>query len=340
MFKPFYISGLAAAAGLTAAYYYAGWEGLLLCGILTILEISLSIENAIVNAVVLKDMERKWRERFLTWGIAIAVFGMRFIFPVGLVSSMTGLNPFAVIDFALEQPKLYAESLAKAHATISSFGGMFLLMVFLDFILDEKRKIHWLGVIEQKIAQIGNLEAIEAVVALLILIGLQSMASAEMRAPILVAGICGLITFVFVHGMAEYLNQRFGHHTGRKAKAAGLISFLYLEFLDASFSFDGVIGAFAITKDIVIITLGLSIGAFFVRSITIVLVNKKTLQKYIYLEHGAYYALGILAMLMLLGIYYEVPEVLIGCAGATIIGCAFFTSVVRNSKVLRNSKTR
>lgn len=327
MIKTFAISVIAAIGGFAAAYYYASWEGLALTAILSLLEICLSIENAIVNAVVLKDMSQKWRERFLTWGILIAVFGMRLIFPVALVAAMTELSPFAVLDFALENPKLYAEYLASAHATISAFGGMFLLMVFLEFITDHRRRIHWLGVLEEKVALIGNVEAIEVILALLILVTVQSFAAPEARAPILVAGISGLVIYALVHGLANHLNNRFGKNAGKKLKGAGFISFLYLEFLDASFSFDGVIGAFAITKDIVLITLGLGIGAFFVRSITILLVKKKTLQKYIYLEHGAYYALGVLSIIMLLGIFFDIPEVFIGCTGAVIIGCAYLTSV-------------
>jgi len=329
MFRPLLLSSLAGVGGLAAAYYYAGWSGFLLTAILAVLEISLSIENAIVNAVVLKDMSHKWRERFLTWGILIAVFGMRLLFPVSLVAGMTGLSFYAVLDFALENPVKYEEYLNAAHGTISAFGGMFLLMVFLEFITDNKRKIHWLGVLERKVAQIGNLEAIEVTMALLILLCLQSFVAPDKRAAILVAGIAGLVIYAFVHSLANYLNHRFGNKSGAKLKGAGLVSFLYLEFLDASFSFDGVIGAFAITKDIVLITLGLGIGAFFVRSITIILVRKKALQKYIYLEHGAYYALGILATLMLLGIYIDIPEVMIGCVGIVVIGAAYLTSILR-----------
>ncbi|MFO0005646.1 MAG: DUF475 domain-containing protein, partial [bacterium] len=96
---------------------------------------------------------------------------------------------------------------------------------------------------------------------------------------------------------------------------SGIAAFLYLEVLDASFSFDGVIGAFAITRDVVIIMLGLAIGAMFVRSMTVYLVNKGTLDRFVFLEHGAHYAIGVLAVIMLIGTVQHVPEVLTGFIG-------------------------
>lgn len=331
MINYFYVSGTAAVAGVVAAYYYAGWPGAALTIILAALEISLSIENAIVNAAVLKDMDELWRRRFLTWGIIIAVFGMRLLFPVAMVAAVTHLSLFEVVDLALEQPMQYEHYLTLAHGTISAFGGMFLLMVFLEFLFDHKREIHWLGIVERKLAQVGNIEAIEVAFALLVLLIVQNYVPHNVRSQIMIAGIWGLLLYVVVHGLAKYMNTYVAGQTSSMIKRGGLFSFIYLEILDASFSFDGVIGAFAITKDIVLIALGLGIGAFFVRSLTVLLVNKRTLQKYIFLEHGAYYALGTLAMIMLLGIFYKIPEVLIGSIGAIIIAIAFVASLRRLS---------
>ena len=106
---------------------------------------------------------------------------------------------------------------------------------------------------------------------------------------------------------------------------------MYLEVLDASFSFDGVIGAFAITSDVVIIMLGLAIGAMFVRSMTIYLVEKGTLDAYIYLEHGAHYAIGALAFIMLAGMTgVHVPEVVTGLIGVAFIVWAVLASIKHN----------
>ncbi len=92
--------------------------------------------------------------------------------------------------------------------------------------------------------------------------------------------------------------------------------FLYLEVLDASFSFDGVIGAFAITNDIVLMALGLGIGAMYVRSLTVYLVRQGTLDDYVYLEHGAHYAIGALAVILMVTIQYQINEVITGLVGS------------------------
>ena len=93
--------------------------------------------------------------------------------------------------------------------------------------------------------------------------------------------------------------------------------------LDASFSFDGVVGAFAITSDPIIIAIGLGVGAMFIRSLTVYLVRKGTLSEYVYLEHGALWAIGALAVLLLITIKYDVPEVVTGLIGVGFIGAAF-----------------
>lgn len=327
MLNYFYVSGTVAVVGLAAAYFYGGVAAVFIAAILSLMEVSLSFDNAIMNATVLKDMEPKWRKRFLTWGILIAVFGMRLLFPLTLVSSVTNLNLWEVFKLALENQDAYSQYLLSAHASISAFGGMFLLMVFLTFILDHKRDVHWLGEFERKLGQIGNLESIQVILGLIILMVIQNFADPEHRISILVSGIAGLSTYVIIHSLSKLMNQHFIEtKAGSHIKQTGIMSFVYLELLDASFSFDGVIGAFAITKDIVIIMIGLGIGAFFVRSLTVLLVEKRTLQNYLYLEHGAHYALGALAIMMLTSIYYHIPEVIIGSVGFVLIALSFYSS--------------
>jgi hypothetical protein len=333
MLKYFYVSGTIAVAGLLGAYFYGGWSGVVIAAVLTLMEVSLSFDNAIMNATVLKDMAPKWQQRFLTWGIFIAVFGMRLLFPLTLVSFVTDLNLGEVLKLALNEPETYSAHLLSGHASISAFGGMFLLMVFLTFILDHKRDIYWLGELERRVGQVGNLESIQVILGLIILLVIQNFAVQDHRITVLVSGIAGLSTYVIIHSLSKLMNQHFIEtKTGDQIKNTGFMSFVYLEVLDASFSFDGVIGAFAITKDIVIIMIGLGIGAFFVRSLTILLVQKRTLQNYIYLEHGAHYALGALAIMMLMSIFYTIPEVVIGSIGFVLIALSYYSSVVSNKK--------
>jgi hypothetical protein len=118
--------------------------------------------------------------------------------------------------------------------------------------------------------------------------------------------------------------RKFG--TGVRVGLAGFMSFLYLEVLDASFSFDGVLGAFAVTKDVVLIAIGLGIGALWVRSLTIFMVRRGTLDSYKYIEHGAHYTIAILASIFILSIFINVPEVIVGLVGIGVIGSSVVAS--------------
>lgn len=329
MLNIFGVSLTATALGLVGAGYYAGWQGVLVAAILSVLEISLSFDNAIVNAGVLRTMSAVWQQRFLTWGILIAVFGMRLVFPIALVAGATDLNFAQVIKLSLQNPELYAHYLTAAHATIAAFGGMFLLMVFFAFFLDVNRTVHWISFVERRLGLLGHLESIQAVLAMIVLLSLQLFVPQEIRLDVLVSGMLGIMTFVIMHSLTKFMNSFYA-----SVVHGGFISFLYLEVLDASFSFDGVIGAFAITKDIVIIMIGLGIGAFFVRSLTILLVRRQSLQHYVYLEHGAHYALGALAVMMLVGIVHHIHELLVGGIGFGIILLSYISSIIKKKRAI------
>jgi hypothetical protein len=131
---------------------------------------------------------------------------------------------------------------------------------------------------------------------------------------------------------ALFENEEEGEEVSDAIKRGSLMSFIYLEILDASFSFDGVIGAFAITQDVVIIMLGLTIGAMFVRSLTVFLVRQGTLDEYVFLEHGAHYAIGALAGIMLVSMKHEIPEVVTGLVGALFIGLSVMSSIFYKRK--------
>jgi hypothetical protein len=133
-----------------------------------------------------------------------------------------------------------------------------------------------------------------------------------------IAYLLGMLTYSLLNG----INDAFAVEGAKN----GLIGFLYLEMLDASFSFDGVIGAFAITGNIFLIMIGLGIGAMFVRSLTIWMVEKGVLSEYKYLEHGAHYAIGVLAVIMLLKIFMHIGEVLTGTLGLGLLAVAFLHS--------------
>ncbi len=328
--RHFTSSILVALLGLAAAFYWGGTHGLLMASILGLMELSLSFDNAVVNATVLKDMSRVWQRRFLTWGMVIAVFGVRFLLPVMIVAAVTGQSLLAVALMALQQPDEYASNVQSSHVQISAFGGMYLLLVFLSFFFQENKSLHWLVWLEHRLAQLGKLESIEVATALAVLLFAQHFLPPGQQLAAVISGIVGVILYVVVKSVSG-LFQNTGQAQGSTSKA-GLLSFIYLEVLDTSFSLDGVIGAFAITRDVVLILLGLTIGAMFVRSLTVFLVREKMLDEYLYLEHGAHYAIGALAVLMLTDMSQHVPEWITGLTGFLFIVFSLWSSIRANKK--------
>ncbi len=348
----FGLSGLVTVVSLVVAFLYGGPTALFLCAILGILEVSLSFDNAVINATVLQRMSEFWQKIFLTIGVLIAVFGMRLVFPLAIVWVTAGLNPIDALDLALNPPPndapyfddgraSYETLLTDAHPAIAAFGGMFLALLFLNFIFEE-REITWLSWLERPLARAGKLDMLAIVVAGGgLVLAAELLADEDKRATVLLSGLLGIIVYIAVDGLGtmfhtEDLEEEASGGPSDLAKAtgkAGFFLFLYLEVLDASFSFDGVIGAFAITSDPIIIALGLGlIGAMFVRSITVYLVRKGTLSEYVYLEHGAHWAIGALATILIVSIGVHINEIITGLIGVAFIGAAFISSVLRNKR--------
>jgi uncharacterized protein len=296
--------------------------------VLGVLEVSLSFDNAVVNATVLKDMDAKWRRIFLTWGVLIAVFGMRIVFPLVIVGIAAQLGPVEAVRLAATDPAAYEAIVKSAHVGIAGFGGAFLAMVGLKFFFDADKEVHWIGVVERQLARAASVEAAEIAVVLLSLYGVMTLLPAAEQMTFLLAGIFGVLAFIGVGAIGSLLEVP-DDATGAVARS-GLAAFLYLEVLDASFSFDGVIGAFALSNNLFIIALGLGIGAMFVRSMTVMLVEKGTLAEYRYLEHGAFWAIIALAAIMLLSARFEIPETVTGLIGAVLIGASLWWSVRHN----------
>lgn len=320
--------GFTVFALIIAAAFLGGIKAAITVAILAVLEISLSFDNAVVNAKSLANMDEVWKKRFLTWGMIIAVFGMRVVFPLLIVSAVASITPWAAFSMAVWQPDVYATTLTSAHVLVAGFGMAFLLMVFLKYFFDKEKEVHWIGFIEK---HLHHLEATEIAVTLGVTYILSTFLETHEAHQFIVASMFGLITYIAVEWVGELLGGEEGEAGVAMAKA-GLGAFIYLEILDASFSFDGVIGAFALTNNIFIIALGLGAGAFAVRGMTLMLVDKGTLTQFRYLEHGAFYAIGILAALMGIGTFHEVPEVVTGLLGAAFIAAAVVSSIAYNKR--------
>lgn len=353
IFRTFAISIVITVVSLVVAFVYGGWTGLFVCAMLGILEVSLSFDNAVMNATVLERMSAFWQKIFLTIGVLIAVFGMRVLFPLVIVWATAGLNPAQALDLALNPPvpetpdnPSYATIMTEAHPQIAALGGMFLLLIFLDYAFDGDRDF-WGRFVEHGLARLGRIKHAAVIVALAVLLIAAAVTEADHRATVLVAGLIGMLAYLTIQGLTSLFGPLPGEvdadaddaaDPGRARRApvvvagkAAFMLFLYLEMLDASFSFDGVVGAFAITSDPILIALGLGfIGAMFVRSFTVYLVRAGTLNEYRYLENGAHWAIGALAAILLISLKVEVNEVISGLVGIAFIGAAMVSSVRAN----------
>ncbi len=325
-FRIFGFSGAITLLTLVLVWIFMGPQAAVLAAILCVIEITFSFDNAIINARVLKTLSPFWQQLFLTVGILIAVFGMRLVFPIAIVAATTSLNWQDVLNLALNDPDRYAHALEGAAPLITAFGGSFLMMLGLHFFFDWQRKVTWLPLEKPLIKMHSNW--LPAVITLFTLIGVVVIPEHPAPRNALIAGIAGIVTYLVVHGLSEAI----GHNkslTGAKHKVglAAFWTFLYLEVLDASFSFDGVIGAFAVTSDVIIIAAGLGVGAFWVRSLTIYMVRKQILDHYKFLEHGAHYTIVLLSIIMLVSVFIHLPEVVPGLLGIGVIGASVYASI-------------
>ncbi len=313
---------LVSLALLAGVYVWLGIHACIIATLLTVLEVTLSFDNAVVNAKVLQHMDPIWRHRFLTWGIIIAVFGARFVLPIIIVSITAATAPWDILLLALQAPDEYGRLLAASDILIKAFGGMFLAMVALKYFVDDGKTIHWVRRVERHLARLGSIESAEILLGLLVLLSVSFVVQPDLQSTVLIGGLVGVMLFLFMEGIAHALALVSG-----KAALSGLAMFLYLETLDVAFSLDGVVGAFALTHNLLIISVGLGIGAYLVRSLTLYFVSHGTLTTIRFLEHGAHWAILGLAMTMLYGTIHHVPEIISGLIGLTFVLGSYYSSL-------------
>lgn len=310
---------------------YGGLSSLWLFAILCILEVTFSFDNAVINSRILSRMSKLWQTIFLTIGIFIAVFLVRFALPILIVQIATGIPFGDVINMAFTDPERYGEEVHKAGPVIEAFGGTFLLMLGISYFLDHEKVIHWLKPVERVLARAGKIRFIKLIFMAIVAALLYVTVEPELKDTVLVSSILGIVLQFGLHSLSVLFEKKFNsvNKAGHLVGWAAFASFMYLEVLDASFSFDGVIGAFALTSSVLLIVTGLGVGAFWVRSLTIYLMRSGTLAKYRYLEHGAHWAILALGILMLIKLYHvELPEVVTGSLGLVFIVTAVITSIL------------
>jgi hypothetical protein len=330
-FRLFGVAHLVAIGCLAAAYAIEGVHGLFVAALLGVLEIAVSFDNAIVNATVLARMGQFWQRMFLTVGILVAAIGMRLLVPLAIVSVGAKMSPVSAIDLAYSNPERYHQLLLAVQPGIAAFGGAFLLMIFLGFVFEERDEI-WLGLIERPLRRIGRLPHLGEIVVLTFAVVAAATVSRDIALKVVVGAIAGLGSYLLINGIGLMIAEQADADGASRPRMtvtgrAAFFLFCYLELLDATFSFDSVMGAFSVTLDISLITIGLAIGAAYIRALTVYVVRRGTLEEYRYLEHGAYYAIGMLALLLMVEVWRDVPDVLTAGAGAALIIAAVASSL-------------
>ena len=305
-----------------------------LFAILVVLEVTFSFDNAVINSRVLVRMSLFWQKLFLTVGIFIAVFVVRFLVPIIIVMLTSGLGFMEVVNLALNDAENYGKTLHDAAPTIDAFGGTFLIMIGISYFMDRKKDIHWLRTVEKYLARAGNYETLKVFVMLAAAMALYFTVDDAHKTTVLIASILGTLLHLGLELFGTFFEKRQGVSTGKLVGMAAFGAFMYLEVLDASFSLDGVIGAFAITNEIALIIAGLGAGAIWVRSLTVYLMKSGTLSKYRYLEHGAHWAILALGVIMFVKLYQvNPPEWLTGSLGLIVISIAVISSIIEQKRL-------
>jgi hypothetical protein len=312
----------------------AGWSALWLFIVLSVLEVTFSFDNAVINSRVLVKMSKLWQALFLTVGILIAVFGVRFVLPIFIVMVPTGLGFGDVISLALHEPEHYAHALETAGPMISSFGGSFLAMIGLAYFMDRKKRVHWLGLLERPLARLGKIHFFHVYIMLIVAGILYFTVPGAEKVAVLLASLTGIALHVIIDVAGRLMDRKQpGSSAIPQVGMAAFVSFLYLEVLDASFSLDGVIGAFALTSSVLLIMAGLGVGALWVRSLTVYMVRTKALARYKFLEQGAHWAIIVLGSIMFAKLYgMHPPEWFTGSIGLVCVIGAVIASIYHGRK--------
>jgi hypothetical protein len=349
----FAISSILTLAIGAGVLWSEGVGALWLFVILVVLEVTFSFDNAVVNSKVLATMSEFWQKIFLTVGIFIAVFVVRFLLPIVIVMIAAGQGFSEVVDLALNRPDEYSKILHEAAPMIDAFGGAFLMMIGIYYFIDRQKNVHWIRGIEDRLSLLGRIHGLKLIFMSAIALLLYFTVEDSYKNVVLISSAARIILHVGLGWFAAMFekNEEKLEASEKKASKGSAIkkrvgwsafaSFVYLEVLDASFSLDGVIGAFAITSNIILIIAGLGAGAVWVRSLTVYLLRTGTLVKYKYLEHGAHWAILALGVVMIVKLYHVAPpEWVIGSLGLVFVVTAVVTSIIekRRQDVLESNK--
>lgn len=279
-----------------------------------------SIDNAIINAEVLSKMGQKARQWFLWWGLLLAVFVIRGLLPWAIVwGAVPHLGPIGAFTATFSNDPHVHASIEAAAPILLIGGGVFLLFLFLNWLFLEKKNY---GLIGERFFHKQGVWFF-AVVSIL----LSAIVWFALHAnPLMAFGaVLGSTAFFITHGFQENAEKQEKELMNKDSKLSDMSKVFFLMIIDATFSLDGVLGAFAFTLSVPLILLGNGLGAFVVRQLTVS--NIERIKRYMYLKNGAMYSIGILGVIMVLESFgYDIPPWLSPLVTFAVVGYFFFKS--------------
>ncbi len=295
-------------------------NAILIIGGLAIFEIVSSIDNAVINAEILETMTPRGRRWFMLWGFIFAVFAVRGLLPWIIVwATNPALGFIGSLTATFSNDPSVAQSIALSSPILLAGGGVFLIFLFLHWLFLEPKA---LGLRHEKFFLRNGIWFYAIVSIILAVIVWQSI---KINSIMAFGAVIGSTAFFIMHGFkqnAELAEEKMKKGGGGKSD---LSKIFYLEIIDASFSIDGILGAFAFTMSVPYIFIGNGIGAFVLRELTVK--NIERIKKYTFLKNGAMYAIFALSIIMIVGAFgYEVPQWVSPVVMLTIVGFFFFKS--------------
>lgn len=291
---------------------------------LCLFEVISSIDNAIINAEVLSTMQARARRWFLIWGMLIAVFLIRGLLPWLIVWLATpGLGPLEAITATFSSDPKVIEAVEKSAPMLLIGGGVFLIFLFFHWLFLESKNF---GLRHEKFFYENGIwffSVVSVILAVLVWLALKEN-------PLMAFGaVVGSTAFFITHGFKQNAELREKDLT--KSHLSDMSKILYLEVIDATFSIDGVLGAFAFTLSVPLILLGNGIGALVVRQLTIGNIDR--IKKYLYLKNGAMYSILFLGVIMLLDSFgWHIPSWLSPVVTFAVVIYFFQKSRLENNK--------
>lgn len=285
-----------------------------------------SIDNAIINAEVLSTMGQRARRWFLLWGMLFAVFAIRGLLPWLIVWLATpGLGPWQAVTAAFSSDPRVLQAVHSSAPLLLMAGGVFLIFLFFHWLFLEPKNYGLKG------EKFFHSQGVWFYAVVSVLLSLLVWRALKINPYLGFAAVIGSTAFFITHGFKE--NAAKKETELLKSGLSDISKILYLEVIDATFSIDGVLGAFAFTLSVPLILLGNSLGAFVVREFTVRNIDR--IKKYAFIKNGAMYSILFLGIIMLLDAFgFEIPSWVSPITTFTVVGWFFWKSIKHNKKLV------